>query len=528
MWKLIREPSKTSEVGDVIIAANLGGLIVAFSVLAALAVTLPHSPANMPYVWPDGGMFLYAGARILEGGLPYREVWDHKPPLVYYLNALGLWLTPGSRWGVWGLEALAVFAATVLSVNVLRRAFGLALALLVTVIYLITFFSIIEDGNLTETFVLPLQFACLALAYTVETNRAGVYRWRGFLIGIFLALIFFLKSNEIGIGIAIAAYILLKAFPQRTWRHAAQQLAFIAGGFALVTTIALLTLAAQNNLGEFWRAAIVFNVIYARQFDFWASRFDALAAGHGYLVGSGLILFALLGFIIGANTLLFARERLAPRVRPLLTICALALPIELVLVTTTGRPFDHYFAALLYVVAVWAAFFFFTLFQVLQMMLADAPPRAQQFAAVSFGVVIVLTLLPALRQNFMWAQTLHQLEPPAVVQFLREHTSPDDTVLVLGYEPRILFFAGRRAPTRFVNTGHLLQKDFVTPAIAQEFYQDILNQKPAYIVDVRDQGLVNVTPIDSQFIRRRVGGVQRLYQPYKRIGGWMVYKRVAE
>src|SRR4029078_11970108 len=152
--------------------------------------------------------------------------------LVYYLNALGLWATQGSRWGVWGIETLAVAGATVLSIQLLRRVFGTAIALLVTAIWMVSFFSIIEDGNLTETYALPLQFACLALAYQVETKRAGVYRWRGFFIGILLGLIFYLKLNEIGVGFGMRAYILLKAIPTRAWRRALVDLGFIVAGFA--------------------------------------------------------------------------------------------------------------------------------------------------------------------------------------------------------------------------------------------------------------------------------------------------------
>lgn len=144
---------------------------------------------------------------------------------------------------------------------------------------------------------------------------------------------------------------------------------------------------------------------------------------------------------------------------------------------------------------------------------------------MSLGIVILLTLLPALKRNLEWAQTLHRLEPPAVVRFLRERTAPGDTVLVLGHEARILFFAGRRAPTRFVNTSTFQQTAFVTPEMAQEYYKDILDAAPAYIVDVRGQGLVNVTPIDSQYIRRRVGALNQQYRKFGDVGGWIVYER---
>jgi hypothetical protein len=61
--------------------------------------------------------------------------------------------------------------------------------------------------------------------------------------------------------------------------------------------------------------------------------------------------------------------------------------------------------------------------------------------------------------------------------------------------------------------------------MAQEYYKDILDTAPAYIVDVRGQGLVNVTPIDSQYLRRRVGALNQKYRKYGDVGGWIVYER---
>jgi len=39
---------------------------------------------------------------VFERGYSLPDVWDHKPPLIYFVDALGLSLTPNSLWGVWG------------------------------------------------------------------------------------------------------------------------------------------------------------------------------------------------------------------------------------------------------------------------------------------------------------------------------------------------------------------------------------------------------------------------------------------
>ncbi len=38
----------------------------------------------------DSGEFLYVAQQILHGHVPYRDTWDHKPPAIFYIDALAL------------------------------------------------------------------------------------------------------------------------------------------------------------------------------------------------------------------------------------------------------------------------------------------------------------------------------------------------------------------------------------------------------------------------------------------------------
>src|SRR5262245_997230 len=79
------------------------------SLIGTLIVLFPSNPTNMTLPSRDSGVFLYMGWRLLSGDIPYQDVWDHKPPLIYFVDALGLTLTPNSLWGIWFLEFLFIF-----------------------------------------------------------------------------------------------------------------------------------------------------------------------------------------------------------------------------------------------------------------------------------------------------------------------------------------------------------------------------------------------------------------------------------
>jgi 4-amino-4-deoxy-L-arabinose transferase-like glycosyltransferase len=104
------------------------------SLLLSLLVKIPISPYFYPFPDRDSGVFAYIGRRILNGDLPYRDVWDHKPPLIFYLNALGLKIAPDSLWGIWLLSVILLAVAIFCSLKLLSRLFNSEIALVSTVI----------------------------------------------------------------------------------------------------------------------------------------------------------------------------------------------------------------------------------------------------------------------------------------------------------------------------------------------------------------------------------------------------------
>ncbi len=96
--------------------------VVAVALLVALSVgvLLPNHPAGRDPA-EDAGVFFYAAQRLLDGGAPYRDIWDHKPPGVYFVDAVGIALA--GRTGVWFVQVAFLVAAVLLGYRALRREF---------------------------------------------------------------------------------------------------------------------------------------------------------------------------------------------------------------------------------------------------------------------------------------------------------------------------------------------------------------------------------------------------------------------
>src|SRR3972149_531182 len=103
-------------------------LFCLFLFLAAIPILTTVSPYTFPFPDRDQGVYAYVGGRLLHGQIPYRDMWDHKGPLIYFIYAAGFLIHP--VYGVWLLGLIALWLAIFLSYQLLRRLFGSSTAFL--------------------------------------------------------------------------------------------------------------------------------------------------------------------------------------------------------------------------------------------------------------------------------------------------------------------------------------------------------------------------------------------------------------
>ena len=55
-------------------------------------------------LYADQGVFTSGAMHVLRGRVLYKDICDHKPPMIYVINAASLWLGDGSRSTIWLVE----------------------------------------------------------------------------------------------------------------------------------------------------------------------------------------------------------------------------------------------------------------------------------------------------------------------------------------------------------------------------------------------------------------------------------------
>jgi hypothetical protein len=437
--------------------------------LAVLAVALPNLPTGrVPS--EDAGVFFYVANTLLAGGVPYRDVWDHKPPAVYVIDAIGL--AAAGPMGVWILQLAALAVAAALSYRLMANAFAPAAAFAGTLAWILAAPRLfLEDGTQTsfvELYALPLQFAALGLYSTPTARRTG-------LSGMLLGLAGLLKPTLIGTWVAIGLRELWSAVRSDGRRAALGRIMLLGLGAAAVVALAVAAFAVAGGLPWAIDQAVRYNLLYSA-FATPSARIDAVLDGARLTVPSGLFAAGVLGWALA-----LADRRPHPVV---VSLALFALPVEIAL-ATSGRAYHYYFLAWLPSLGVLAGY------------LAS---RALRFTP-RFGTTVVAVALVAMsvRPAMLIARLAALGDDGAsrgAAAYVREHSAAGDLVLIWGSRTEINVLAERRSPTSYVyQYAPLATRGYSTPGRFTAFLEDLERSRPLLIVDASKDSVVT-PPLD--------------------------------
>jgi hypothetical protein len=220
----------------------------------------------------DSGVFVTIAQGILRGQLPYRDFWDHKPPGIYYIDALVLRLMPARPSSLHLAEAVAAILSLIVFYFLVRSFAARRWALLgvATVALLSTEPNTNQGGNFTETYaLLPTTAAYVfLLQYLLRTPRKGWLFLAGAAIGLsavirpleaaHLTLATLVVAASADLGRPAAKGVRRDKMARYLW-----PLLLPALGLGAVIAPVLLYFAVRGVWSEMWSQVIEYNRLYA-------------------------------------------------------------------------------------------------------------------------------------------------------------------------------------------------------------------------------------------------------------------------
>jgi len=417
----------------------------------------------------DEGTYATIAQGVLNGELPYRDYFDHKPPLIYVwyaLSFLGFGESVESPRimvaGVWSATSVLVYYEGLVLGS--RRLGLLASALFV----LSSGFVKLQASANTEAFMLLPLMASLIAATKASQSRDP--RWY-LAIGVFGALATLTKQVAVVHLVLLVAFLVWSASRRGDARGALRGMLTVWVGASAAIGLSLLPFVIAGGLDEFFYANVTYNRIYSGQIPLpdriepELRRLVFFVAVAAPLAGSATI---------GLWSML---RRKGPQATALPAISLLACFIGAVF---TGRAIPHYYVALLPAISLLGA-----------MGINNwGAQRLPLTGVATFLIVLCLTVngsiylastaesrhIARFGPNYATTEIIESAEVGRVIASL---TAPDERFFNYGRESQLHFYADRLPATRlFYDRPFLLDPSTLGGGMA-----DLRDAKPRLIVD---------------------------------------------
>lgn len=492
--------------------------------LAALAVTLACLTALPSFVAqsPNSGVFAYAGTVLLDGGVLYRDVWDNKPPVVFFLNTLAFLIFGPTRGALWVLDA-AAFLVTILLLVWLLLAYHRRLIwpILGALLFVITSRhpSLIEGGNYTEGYALIFQVGCLVAGYRFLVSPSD--RW-AVLIGLSSAPAFLTKQTTIGVALAFIPAMLISRHPvvtdSRRWRWL---LIIIAAGLTpLLITAGIL--AMQGLISTAYDALFVspgalHHWISGEPTPIWrtvGTTLSATVGGFYVLTALPVLLLALFHAVRGESEAAEDDSRRALRLWLMLALLA-----DLLLINLSDRGYGHYYLTML------PAFVFLLTISLDVLSTMPRQPRSRRllpftasvYLFIVFGFVFGATTFVSMGSANGYRSSGGPIMHPAWAAVSRV-VEPGDYLLVWGATSTLNFQTATRSPMRYATAYPVISPGY-TERLVAEIMAELDAKKPLVIADTTRLDGDRIPPLDAESRqewwaeggRRDIEGLEPLY-----------------
>jgi uncharacterized membrane protein len=244
--------------------------IIAF--LFVLIFSFSTSPLYPNYWGSDSAQFQTIGMAWASGKIPYRDIFDHKGPFIFWVNMLGYKM--GGRAGVFTLQILFLFFTfigiykiiTIISWKMYIKQEG---GILISIIFLANMYS---GGNMCEEYCLPfLMFSAFGQLsfFTKQNKQLGHNVWWGFFYGITVSVCVLTRAtNAIAVVCGIAV-IIVAILREKKYKNLVYNALFFLTGLIVMFVPFGIYFGIKGAFGEFLFGTLGYNIIYATDMKAW-------------------------------------------------------------------------------------------------------------------------------------------------------------------------------------------------------------------------------------------------------------------
>ncbi|GEL15377.1 hypothetical protein [Pediococcus cellicola] len=419
----------------------------------------------------DSSMFQYFGRLMTHGKIPYVDMFDHKGPLLFFINALGRLSFHGIRF-LWPIEIFSIFITFLFSYLTNRFFLSRTYATLSTALVSVLYTVLLHGGNYSEEYALPfisIAIFYLALFYIKE----DYHLFNLIILGISGTCVFFLRANMVIIWVIGCISILIYTLYRRNLKLLGKSIIGIFIGALVVILPILIYCLKTNSLYQMIYQSIIFNYLYVQHTP--GIKFQDVTSFFAYILGQNGLLITL--FFLPAMILFKKINFKTFGKKYFLYMMCMFGWLNLLSILLSQRNYPHYLATEI-------PFIIFSIALLIALIQKYWHYKEISLVLLILGTFIIVAF-PALKTTTDLIQkeqtpTLYSKNTSSVASFIKRHTRPSDPIYIHQADANIYNIAKRSSNSRFFTLPSVNLDKF--PKLRAEFDAKLIKNKPKYIV----------------------------------------------
>lgn len=451
---------------------------VAFLYLTALTFIIALQNTDSIWgngeTWVDASVYKYVSWMMDLGYMPYKDVFDHKGPLVYIFFWIGRKF--GEWRGVWVPYVLLIFVSLVILYLIIRMFCPRKLSC----ILMLVVFTVMFDYEITsmspEGIAIPFMAGGLYIFLDYFLN-SKISRFRLILCGWCFGCILMIKAQMISVWLIFCIAVLIKCIIEKKFKDIWLFLLYFILGTLISLLPIIIWLVNGGAFSDFVSDYIVFNGKYAAKYsgDTALKVLFSRIKSMEYFANRPIILLSM--FCCGAMIWWDKKNRSFNIAYLVFILCSIGLA------AMSGREYGHYGTALIVAVAYPMAFITGKGIQA-----KDENKRLLTLVCLAWAICIYampITLdkinnTVSICEQYIDNQNVLSPNVESVIRLIQDNSESDDMITVHGLDDIFYGISKRRSVSKYTFQ-HAFPK--VDPERMDEYYSDLAENPPKVIID---------------------------------------------
>ena len=516
-----------------------------WAVIAIAAVLFGAQSLLYPY-GRDQSVYAYVAQVILDGGIPYKDVFHFKPPAVDFLCVLSVLFFGKGMMGIRIFDLLWQTATAITVSSIANRIYKTKLVgIIAAVIYLFIYYSNNFWHTAQSDGFLSLPMAMSILLCLIAIERRGFISWG--LAGFMLSLAFLFKYSVgiilpimFGLAFWYRGFLLspTESTKPESFKSRISKSIILVFGFFIPIAACIFYFYINNGMKDFIFMEFILAPEYTRLAFQNRPLFEIIKDGASFLI-------KFFPVFIGVSIPIFLFILTTKQISAKIWMIIVWLVGSLFSLILQGKFFPYQFLPLVAPLAIMFSIAIFSFYEerkvfrgkillIISLLLFLIPGSItlQQYLVRMKSFIAVISGRTSIEDNynnFGWGDVTIRDEID-VSKFIARNTFPYDEIYVWGFEPIIYVLSQRKCVSRII-TNNFLYSTWAEPKHKEEFLKTIYIKMPRYFVVMKDDNIPWVTgkSYDSQTAFEKFTALRQFiterYIIDKEIGDFIIYRR---